>query len=94
MEHEVHPDKSHVYNATQPYTEAFAENATVPPTIDSKYVRLCPDRRLKWRKDVMLKRQELSLRIRQIFQLLRKKSRVSKGDKFYSLQNNLRELGA
>jgi len=48
----------------KPYTLIFADNATVSLTTDNKYLRLCPDRRLKWRKDVMLKRQELNLRMR------------------------------
>jgi len=75
---------------SNPYKQVFAENAPLPNTTDSKYLRLCPDRRLKWRKHDVLKGQELSLRIRQIYKLLGKKLPVSKDDNFYSLQNNLK----
>jgi len=75
-----------------PYTQVFAENAPIPSTTDSKYLRLCRDRRLKWRKHVMLKKQDLSLRIRQMCKLLGKKSPVPKATNFYSLQNKLKNL--
>jgi hypothetical protein len=86
MSHSLHEEKC--------VSLVHIKNVQVPQEEDVKYLGLHLDRRLAWHKHIFAKRKQLGITITKMYWLLRRKSKLSTGNKLLIYKTILKPIWA